>query len=383
MEIAARTSAFWAALDAEPPLFASAPWLEAMANRIEGDHLWFAHQPGTGQGVGFFGTVIGDPSMSESKNPWRLLFEPCAVRSLSDTAVAEQAAARWAGQGRERWFPSLVLLYPGLECFAIGPGRRSPDALDGAVAGVVDYARDAGLRSVAFLYVQPEDAALPAALRRAGFVDFPLTLRANLSPPGDSFADYLTAMGGRYRRKVAYIRRKLAQQGVAVTRIRLSQASDTDLEGLVVLRSRHREKYGRRPDAQGERAQLRTLRSRFGARVMIYVATAGATLIGFTLFLDTGVVRHAWMNGTDYSDPRSRYTYFEAGFHAPIEDSYLQGPREISFGYGAEQTKLRRGCRLDEVSAFVLPLFPEDLAPACRAAAALRGGLIFPNSGAG
>lgn len=380
MEIAARTPASWAALDADPPLFASAPWLEAMADRIEGDHLWFVHQP---LGVGFFGTVIGDSSVSEAKNPWRLLFEPCAVRSLSEAAVAEQAAARSAGPGRDTWFPSLMLLYPGLECFAIGQGRESPGALDEAVAGIVAHARGAGLRSVAFLYVQPEDTALPAALRRAGFVGFPLTLRANLRPPGESFSDYLIALGRKQRVDIGRLRRKLADQGVSIVRLPLPQASDDHLEKLVTLRLRHREKYGRRPDAEGERSQLRAFRSRFGARVMIYAAAAGATVVSFALVLDAGPVRHVWMNGTDYRDPRSRYTYFEVAYYAPIEDAYLRGPKEISFGYGAEQTKLRRGCRLEEVSGFVLPLTADDLPAARRAAVALRGGLIFPSADSG
>jgi hypothetical protein len=390
VEIAPGVPASWAALDPDPPLFASAPWLEVMADRIEGDHLWFVREPGTDRGVGFFGTIIGDGSVSEAKNPWRLLFEPCAIRSLTDDAVAEQAVVRSAGPDLDRWFPSLVLLYPGMECFALGPGGASPAALDEAVAAIVAHARHSGLRSVAFLYTQPEDTVLPSALRRAGFADFPLTLRANLSPPGDCFADYLAAMGSKRRQNIANLRRKLARQGVSVTRLPLSRASDDDLEKLVVLRLRHREKYGRRPDAEGERDQLRTFRSRFGDRAMVYAAMADQgsamadqALLSFVLFLDAGGVRHAWMNGTDYDDPRSRYAYFELGFHAPIEDAYLGRAREISFGYGAEHAKLLRGCRLEPVSGFVLPLSAEDSAAARRAAAVLRSGLVVPNLAAG
>jgi len=383
VEIAPGVPASWAALDPDPPLFASAPWLEVMADRIEGDHLWFVREPGTDRGVGFFGTIIGDGSVSEAKNPWRLLFEPCAIRSLTDDAVAEQAVVRSAGPDLDRWFPSLVLLYPGMECFALGPGGASPAALDEAVAAIVAHARHSGLRSVAFLYTQPEDTVLPSALRRAGFADFPLTLRANLSPPGDCFADYLAAMGSKRRQNVASLRRKLARQGVSVTRLPLSRASDDDLEKLTALRLRHREKYGRRPDAEGERDQLRTFRSRFGDRAVIYAAVADQALLSFVLFLDAGGVRHAWMNGTDYDDPRSRYAYFELGFHAPIEDAYLGRAREISFGYGAERTKLLRGCRLEPVSGFVLPLSAEDSAAARRAAAVLRRGLIVPSLAAG
>ncbi len=378
MEASAQIPAAWAALDSSPPLFASAPWLDTMADRIEGCHQWFVHEPGTPRGTGLFGTVISDSSVSEAKNPWRLLFEPCAMRSLSETAVAEQSAARGEGPARDRWIPALMLTYPGLECFALGPGRGSPGALDETIAGVVAHARSTGLRSVAFLYVQPEDAALLAALRRAGFVEFPVTLRANLRLPGRSFTDYLATLSGPGRRKVGHLRRQLARQGVSITRLVLSQASDDDLENLVALRLSHRAKYGRRPDAEGERAQMRTFRSRYGARVTVYAAVADAAMISFGLFLDAGPLQHAWMNGADYEDPRSRFTYFEVVFHAPIEAAYQQGAREFSFGYGAERAKLLRGCRLDEVSAFILPLDPASLPAARRAAAALRGGLVRP-----
>jgi uncharacterized protein len=189
----------WASLDHDPPLFASQAWLDSMASRIEGSHRWFVSHPASPRGVGFFGSVIADNGVSEAKNPWRLLFEPCAVRSLTDEAIGQQAAARRGGPSREHWFPALVLTYPGLECFPVGQGRQSPDSLDEIIAGIVAHAREAGLRCVAFLYVQPEERELPSALRRAGFLEFPIALRANLRLPGTSFSDYLAALGKKSR----------------------------------------------------------------------------------------------------------------------------------------------------------------------------------------
>jgi hypothetical protein len=223
--------------------------------------------------------------------------------------------------------------------------------------------------------VQPEDAALPAALRRAGFAEFPVALRANLRLPGSGFPDYLASLG-RAGRKVGYVRRQLAAQGVSVTSQVLTDASDADLERLVTLRLRHREKYGRRPDAEGEWSQLRAFQAGFGDRATIYAAQADGVMISFSLFLDAGSVAHAWMNGADYADPRSRYTYFEVGFNAPIEAAYRSGPRELSFGYGAEGAKLRRGCALEVVSAFLLPLDPADRPATEAAAAAVRSGML-------
>ncbi|MFI6444121.1 GNAT family N-acetyltransferase [Kitasatospora sp. NPDC050543] len=371
----------WAALDADPPLFASARWLAAMGDRIEGAHWWLVHRPGgDGPEVGFFGSVSEDSSISEAKNPWRLLFEPGTARSLTRQALERQAAARAAGPAPEQWFPSLVLTYPGLECFPLGPGRYSAAALDGAIAEVVAEARAAALRSVAFLYVQPEETELAAALRRAGFLEVPTALRANLRLPGGTFEDYLASLGRDARKGVARIRRRLATRGVTVRRQLLRDADDRLIEELVGLRLKHRAKYGRRPDAAGERSQLHTLRASFGEHGRLQLAVADGRTIGFCLFLEAGGIRHAWMTGTDYADPRSPGTYFELGFHAPIEEAYLTGCRELSFSYGAEATKLERGCRLDEVTSFVLPLDQAAFGPAREAAAALAGALVRPDA---
>lgn len=370
----------WRALDPDPSLFASPAWLALMSDRIEGTHRRFVSAPGTPDATGFFGTVVGDSGVSESKNPWRLLFEPCHVRTLTPSAVAAQAAARAAGPPREAWFPSLVLTYPGLECFPAGPGRHRPAALDRAVAEVVGRARDEGLRTVAFLYVQPEERALAQALRRAGFVRFPLALRCNLRPPGTSFADYRATLSRDAAHSMDRVRRRMAERGVSVDRFPLRELNDAAVERLVELRLQHRAKYGRRPDAAGERTQLRTFREHFGDRVEVVAALADGRIIGFCLFLDAGDVRHAWSNGTDYTDSRSKDTYFEVCYYRPVEDAYRTGRKELSFSYGAERTKLERGCRLDEVSGFVLPLDDGDLEPARRAARALAEGLVRPGS---
>jgi hypothetical protein len=368
----------WEKLDADPPLFASAAWLANMADRIDGAHRWFLHTDEPGAEVGLFGAVTADSTVSEAKNPWRLVYEPAGARRLTAGAVAAQSAARSRAAGPEAWFPSLVSTYPGLEAFPIGAGRRSPAALAATLADLVAEARVLGCRSVGFLYVQPEERPFSAALRRAGFLEFPIALRANLTLPGRAFPDYVAALGPQARRELRKIRRTLRTAGVEARSIPLADATDAQLERLVELRMCHRAKYGRRPDEAGERSQLTTLRARFADRCTVHAAVADERIVGFCLYLDTGTVRHAWMTGTDYADPRSRGTYFEVNYYAPIEHAYATGGVELSFSYGAEQIKSTRGARLDEVAGFVLPLDPAELEPARAAVAALRNGLLTP-----
>ena len=58
MRTSGNCPADWPKLDGDPPLFASAPWLTSMANRIEGAHQWFLHRPGTERGVDWAGASV-------------------------------------------------------------------------------------------------------------------------------------------------------------------------------------------------------------------------------------------------------------------------------------------------------------------------------------
>jgi Peptidogalycan biosysnthesis/recognition len=361
----------WDALDPSPPLFASRRWLSVMGHRMEGEHNYFISGTGQRGEAGFFGSVIDDPRITVSKNPWQLLFEPCdGLRSLPEQAAASQAAAAAAAGDPAGWFPALVLAYPGLECFPIGPQAGTPAAVEHAIAGVVAAARSAGVRTVAFLYVQPECEVLAATLRKAGLIEFPITQRANLRLPGGSFADYLGTLSRHRRKRVRADRRKLSENGIAVESLPLTEADDGIIETLVALRQQHRGKYGKRPDDESERRLLRAFRA-FAGGVTVYRAiTDRHQSVGFSLFLDSGEISHCWTCGFDYTDPRSRLTYFELCYYAPIEAAYQGQVREFSFSYGAEMTKMLRGCQLDTVHGYLLAIDDEARTATARAAAA-------------
>ncbi len=361
--------AVWEELDPRPPLFASRGWLSVMGHRIEGEHRYFVS--GLGSDAGFFGSVVDDPYLTVSKNPWQLLFEPCeGLRSLPAEPAAAQAAAAAMGPPREEWFPALVLTYPGLECFGIGPGAGAPGALDHAISAVLDAARVAGLRTVAFLYVQPEDHQLAAALRRARLTGFPITQRSNLHLPGDCFADYLAMLGSHRRQSLQAERRKLRENGITVDWLPLAEADDELIETLVALRQQHRRKYGKQPDPASERRLLQAFRAFSGGVTVFRARTDPRHTAGFSLFLNSGGVQHCWTCGFDYTDPRSRFTYFELCYNAPIETAYTGPAREFSFSYGAEMTKLLRGCRLDIVHGYLLAVDDQARTAASQAAAA-------------
>jgi uncharacterized protein len=290
------------------------------------------------------------------------------MRTLTAASVARQASARAAAPQAAAWFPALVLTYPGAECFAIGAGTDSPAVLAEAIDAITAIARADGVRTVAFLYVQPEDKHLITALRDCQLVGFPTAVRGNLRVPGSGFADYLAALSKGARQEVARTRRRLADNGIRVVSNALGDLTAGDLEVFVELRQQHRVKYGKRPDAVGERMQLAVLRDHFADRVTVFTAMADDQVIAYSLLLDAGAVQHSWQVAADYTDARSRNTYFELGYYSAIEHAYQHGHREISFGYGTEKVKERLGCRLDVVESYVLA-FDADRQDLARAAA--------------
>lgn len=359
----------WDRLDADPPLFASRGWLTVMGHRLEGSHRYFID---TGARTGLFGSVIADSAVTATKNPWDLLFDPLdGLRRLPAGAVPAQASLRAAAPARSHWFPALVLTYPGLECYPIGPDAQNPAELDRAVSRVVATAHAESVRTVAFMYVQPRDRELAAALGRAGFVRIPTADHAILHLPGSGFDDYLRLIGRHGGGDVWRIRRRLAESGVSMGRLSLRDADDGLIDRLVELRNCHRAKYGKPPDTPAELRQLRSFRQAFGKRVTIYTARAGEYIIGFSLFVDAGAIHHCWLTGADYADPRAHNTYFEMCYHTPIEAGYQDGVRAISFSYGAADIKRRRGCALEMVYSYVLALDPDRQALVHRIAAAL------------
>lgn len=126
-------------------------------------------------------------------------------------------------------------------------------------------------------------------------------------------------------------------------RLSLADADGPTLDTPVEFRQQHRRKYGKRPDAAGERRLLDTFRASFGDRSTLFLAEADGRALAFALLLDAGPVHHLWMTGTDYDDPRSRHAYFEVAFHAPVQTGYAAGVTELSFSYGTETAKAQRG----------------------------------------
>ena len=87
--------------------------------------------------------------------------------------------------------------------------------------------------------------------------------------------------------------------------------------------------------------------SRYGAdKVVLFVASKNGKVVGFTLCMREKEVLEGFKCGFDYSAcAKNDYAYFNLLFYAPINWAIENGVKEVYYGTGMGESKMKRGCR--------------------------------------
>lgn len=360
---------WWSALDADASLLGTAGWLRALGDRLGDRSLAFAVHGDDGPVAALHGTVLTEPAPRELFDLWDVVTGPAAGRPLTAESRAARAQLAADAPGPAAWTPYLLVMFPGYECFPVGPAAADPAALAGLVAGIVDWARAAGLRAVAFLYCGPDAAPLTGRLAAAGFTAVPRDLSFDLDVPGPAFSDYLRRLPKKRRVEANRELRQLAEAGVRVTRPEPAEVA----EDLVRLRGQLSHKYGGSATPESERARLALMLAASGPHPEVFAAVgADGTVVSVSMFGTAGGVWTAVLTGSDYTDPRSRFGYFATAYYEPVRAAGPLGVRQLRYGVGSFEAKLARGCTATPRTAWILPLDPALAAPLARAAAVTR-----------
>ena len=331
---------WWSRLSAADPLFSDPRWLELFArSRGETGTWWFAAGRSERPEIGLRGTVVGADTR-KSMNPYRWLFEDTAYhdREPFDASGAPDSSA---------WFPALLCSYPGLNTYPVGAGGDA-ELVRLLLDGIARWAGSRGIGLVAVGFVQPELLPFGAGARAAGYLAVPVATRANLPLAGRSADQVFGSFSAQQRNNLRRLRRRLDARGVRVVEL---PDPRSELDTLVELRCAHARQHGKEPSEAEERLWLDPLLTELGDHVTVYGAVAGSQLRGFSLFVDDGRWWTAFVVAR--RDPTiDRDVYFELMYHTPIEHAAARGIAEISFGYGTEEAKRRRGCTLVRVPAW-------------------------------
>ncbi|GAA3816963.1 hypothetical protein GCM10022226_42030 [Sphaerisporangium flaviroseum] len=344
----------WRDLAAGGPMFATELWLDAMRGRIPGaDFTFVLREPGKTV-LALYGTVLAGAERNEVFGLPYILTGDARDLPLAEDSLA--ARASWRVPPPESWYPHLVVMLPGYECHPIGPLAGDPDALSELTGAVVAWARDQGLRLVAFLYTPPSTAALQEALASRGFSRIPLAYTCELALTGEGFDDYLAALPRKRRTEARRELRRLTQAGVVVRAVRVTRVP----EDVVGLKCGHSAKYNGVPaDRAKVRARLEGLCAESGLLVR---AELEGTLVGYGLFIEHAGVWYCVSTAMDYGRHQARHAYFATVFYEPVRLAYSAGVRRLHYGQGSWRAKLSRGCRAVELPGWVLALDPR-LAP--------------------
>lgn len=240
-------------------------------------------------------------------------------------------------------FPALSFMYPNYDAYPVGPGAGDSAQLARYVDEICRHARQRGLRSVVFQYLDPVADRFIETLRAAGFIVVTAAHRAELAIDFEQPDQYLSRMSSHRRRRVRAEMRALAAAGIEYT----TRPLRNDDEILISLRTRLAEKYRGTGDRERERRWFDNVRRCFPAEdVFVICADIDGRTVGFTLFVRTGDRLTALLTGTDYGNPHARYIYFGTCFYAAVPLALDLGIRVIEYGMGSEQAKTARGCTL-------------------------------------
>ncbi|MGW0070105.1 hypothetical protein ACWDUI_21890 [Streptosporangium sandarakinum] len=346
----------WPALAADGPMFATERWLTAMRGRVPGAAYTFVLREAGAAVLALYGTVVTGvdrPGRGEVFDlPYVLVGDPAELPLSAAARAARAAGPPLPAPPREGWFPHLVVMLPGYECHPLGPLARDREALDALVGAITDWARERGLRAVAFLYPPPGTAPLGRVLSARGFTGVPLAYSCELRLPGGGFEDYLAALPRKRRGEARRELRLLREAGVEVRAERVSEPG----ADVVELKCGHSAKYnGRPPDRAKTAGRLRDLCA--GGALLLRAERAG-DLLGYGLFVEHAGVWYCVSTGMDYSSAAARHTYFATVFYEPARLAYPAGVRRLHYGQGSWRAKTARGCEAVELPGWVLPLDP-------------------------
>ncbi len=200
---------------------------------------------------------------------------------------------------------------------------------------------NSGLRSVGFLYVDEDDAALRAALEAAGYLGFPSEVAFSLPIAGNALTGYLDRLSRPRRNKV---RRELRDLADGRTSYRHEALTDELIERIAPLELALYRRHGTPADADAFVAVLRGIARNLVGASHVVLAEVDGQLAGFVLVFRFRSELYARQVGFDYDRKGTLPLYFGLVYYHLVEFAHRTGARRIFYSTGSPTVKLSRGC---------------------------------------
>jgi uncharacterized protein len=235
-------------------------------------------------------------------------------------------------------------------------GEQAKRALQSLLDGAEQLARDAGLRSVACLYLPAADQLEREVLAEAGYAEFGPALNVAMLPVS-TFGAYLGAMSQHRRSNVRRHRRLVTAAGVSIRRERLTASLS---EEMLPLEAQLYQKYEHvKHPTEMARIVHREVIAAYGEHALVITArSADGALRGYSAFVHLGDTLYSRDCGFDYSWQGRLPLYLETNFYSAVELAEALGARQIHYSYGSDETKAEYGCDLHPRMTYVKAFDP-------------------------
>lgn len=279
-----------------------------------------------------------------------MLFGRCGLPGGTVTADTLSALMPGAYLGALRAGTTRLLLRRGVT------GQQSRAALHTLLEGAEEMARDAGLRSVACLYLPAECQLEREVLADAGYTGFGPALHVAILPVS-TFGSYLGAMNSHRRSNVRRHRRLVADANVTISREPLTASLS---EQMLPLEAQLYQKYEHvEHPTQMARIVHTDVIAAYGERALVITArSADGVLRGYSAFIHLGDTLYSRDCGFDYPWQGRLPLYLETNFYSAVELAEALGSRRIHYSYGSDETKAEYGCELHPRMTYVKAFDP-------------------------
>lgn len=238
--------------------------------------------------------------------------------------------------------------------FACAPDASKEAVFSHLIQAMLHEARQEGAASLVLRDVQTSEeiSLCDTILGGQGFRRKPLFQRAVLTVQWATFADYLAALRSRYREQVRREQRKIKALGYQFTVLR-GACAESSIADMVCLWQQVYRKHA-------DKDQLSLSASYFREMIalpecLVLCLHFQGQLAAFGLAFERGSVLETTYCGVDYALakglPVHRYLEYEAVRYAIERDLEM-----VDFGISHEIDKLRLGCTLYGLYAYIRPL---------------------------
>lgn len=324
-DLTAIDPAAWDAVQSPRGFYASTPWLR--------------HAHATANPAPWYATVAGSAGLLAALPAYPLTARSPYLFCRTDKVLEEIHRVAWTGD----LMPTLACggRNPAHTGVGVAPGVEPGPVLATVVAEVEARSRAAGLRSMAFLYVDEDDTALREVLDHSGYASTRSDTAYVLDVP-ESFAAYL--MGHRHGRRNT-IRREQRTLAAAGVTYRTEPLTDELADLVAPLELALYARHGTRPDAAAFRTVLRSIARHCAGIAYVVTAHLDGRLAGFVLVFRWRGEVYARQVGFDYPLVGRLPVYFGLVYYELIRLAAGWGARRIHYSTGSGEAKQLRGCR--------------------------------------